>query len=450
MTNLQNLSKFHPALHTIPAPGEKRLAIRVSHIAERTIRDGHPWVFENSISEQSHAGSAGDLAVIFDRKRRFLAIGLYDPDSPIRVRILHHGSAATIDDVWFQQRLADAAQIRAPLAKTNTTGYRLVHGENDGLPGLIIDRYDPTFVIKLYSAAWVPHLAAIVAGIHAVCKPRKIILRLNRSTAQLAEAGKLYALSNGLTLFSENSTPDSDTDESANESTNERVQFHENGLCFEADPVRGQKTGFFLDQRENRARLEELTAGKNVLNVFAYSGGFSLYAARGGAKRVTSLDLSRGALADATRNFELNQNNAAIAAAAHDLLQGDAFELMTKLHQQGQKYDTVVIDPPSFAKSQNEVTKASAAYYRLTQLGVKLLAPNGIFVQASCSSRIDTDAFFRGIHQAANDLNCPLSELERTHHALDHPIGFNSNRFKEGAYLKCLFAVLKPKPAKYR
>ena len=439
MTNLQNLSKFHPALKTIPVLSDKRIAIRVSHVAERTIRDGHPWLFENSISEQSHAGVAGDLAVIFDRKRRFLAIGLYDPASPIRVRLLHYGSAATINDAWFQHRLADAAQIRSPLAETHTTGYRLVHGENDGLPGLVIDRYDSTLVIKLYSAAWVPHLHAIVAGIHTICQPNKIILRLNRSTTQMAEAGNLSGLANGMTLFNANSEPSMDT----KETVHERVQFLENGLRFEADPVHGQKTGFFLDQRENRARLEKLTAGKNVLNVFAYSGGFSLYAARGGAKRVTSLDLSRGALADATRNFELNQNDASVAAASHYLLQGDAFELMTKLHQQEQKYDTVVIDPPSFAKSQNEVAKASAAYYRLTQLGLKLLTPKGIFVQASCSSRIDADIFFRGIHQAANDLKRPLRELDRTFHALDHPIGFKSSNFNEGAYLKCLFATLK-------
>lgn len=432
----------HSLLSALPTASNRRIAVRVTPAAERMARAGHPWLFENSITEQSHSGSAGDLAVVFDRKRRFLAIGLYDPDSPISVRILHHGTPKSIDAAWFQQRLTTAINHRTALADTHTTGYRLVHGENDGFPGLVVDRYDATLVMKLYSAAWLPHLDAIVTGLSQICSPAHIILRLNRSTEQLAKEGKLFGLSNGLLLITTDrdkaACVDASIDAPIDVDAPRTVQFLENGLRFEADPVRGQKTGFFLDQRENRARVEKLAQGKSVLNVFAYSGGFSLYAARGGATQVDSLDLSRSALAAAKRNFELNRACTAVAAARHELLQGDAFELMAALHKQGRVYDMVLIDPPSFAKKKSETERAISSYYRLTQLGLKLLASQGLFMQASCSSRVDADTFFRGIHQAADDLRRPLRELERSGHPLDHPM-----RFKEGAYLKCLFATPK-------
>lgn len=423
----------------MPAVATQRVAVRVTPNAERSIRDGHPWLFANSITNEPIDGSAGDLAIIFDRKKRFLAIGLFDPNSPIRVRMLHHGSPQQIDAQWFEQQIAKALARRATLsnarsansAQNITTGYRLIHGENDGLPGLVVDRYDQTLVIKLYSAAWLPHLQTVLAALLAttapLCDPRSIILRLNRSTEEQIQHGPYAALKNGSLLHEEQA-----------ESAAQRVQFYENGLHFEADPIRGQKTGFFLDQRDNRARVEKLAKGKTLLNVFAYSGGFSLYAARGGANQVDSLDQSREALNDAERNFALNRHDKNVANCAHQTLCGDAFQLMTALHEQHRKYDMVLIDPPSFAKKQSETERALASYARLTRLGLRLLKPNGILVQASCSSRVDEPSFFRTIHQAANEAKMPLREIERTAHPLDHPIDF-----AEGAYLKCLFAIRK-------
>lgn len=408
-----------PLAH-IPPPVTRRLALRVTPAAQRAVRQGHPWVFDQAVLAQSDVGQPGDLAVIFDDRRRFLAIGLYDPTSPLRVRVLHHGAPTPIDAAWLRDRLAAAAAVRAPLSAANTTGYRLVHGENDGLPGLVIDRYADTLVVKLYTPAWVTRLAQMRAALAEVCPASALVLRLSRQAQR--QPAYLYGLRDGGWL--------------AGSPASGVVLFHENGLLFEADVEQGQKTGFFLDQRDNRARVEPLAAGRRVLNVFAYSGGFSVYAARGGARSVTSLDSNGPALRSAERNFTLNQHLPAVAAARHHLLLADAFEALTDLGRQRQTFDLVIVDPPAFARRAEDVTRALAAYTRLTALALDVLAPGGMLVVASCSSRVSAPAFFEIVNRAAAQAGRPLTELARTGHPLDHPIGF-----PEGAYLKCLFAV---------
>jgi 23S rRNA (cytosine1962-C5)-methyltransferase len=408
-------------LQSIPFPSEKRLALHVTAAAERALRGGHPWLFDQAIERQSHSGQAGDLAVVFDRQRRFLAIGLYDPESPLRVRVLQQGQPATIDRWWFQAGVATAVARRLPLATSgDTSGYRLIHGENDGLPGLILDRYGETYVLKLYTAAWIPHLHELLPAILDSLPMPQLVLRLARAVQSRPDY--LYGLHDGQVLLG---PPLSGP-----------VLFRENGLIFAADLVQGQKTGFFLDQRENRARVEKLAAGRRVLNVFAYSGGFSLYAARGGATAVTSLDLSRPALAAAQHNFDLNQDNAHVAAARHELLAGDAFALLAELGSNGRTFDLVIVDPPAFAKKQSEIAAALAAYTRLVRLALAVLRPGGTLVMASCSSRVTAEEFFATVQETAAMVKRPLREIERTGHPLDHPIGF-----PEGAYLKCLLAV---------
>ncbi|MCX6032180.1 MAG: class I SAM-dependent rRNA methyltransferase, partial [Chloroflexi bacterium] len=394
-------------------------------------------------------GKPGDLAVIFDDYRRFLAIGLYDPTSPMRVRVLHHGAPAEIDRAWLADKLAAAVAWRATLPESGTTGYRLVHGENDGLPGLVMDRYEATLVVKLYSLAWTPWLADLRAALGEVWRAGVIaksvvcdeaishmegiasrtplamtaapavVLRLSRELERQPE--HLYGLTDGMMLAGP--PPDGP------------VQFSENGLRFEADVLHGQKTGFFFDQRDNRARVEKLAAGRRTLNVFAYSGGFSLYAARGGASEVTSLDASAPALAAAERNFALNRHLPAVAAARHSVLVADAFTALADLRQRGQRYDLVIVDPPAFAKRESEVSAAVQTYGRLTGLALGVLAPGGTLVMSSCSSRVSAPAFFTAVNRAATQAGWPLIELDRTGHAIDHPV-----LFPEGAYLKCLFA----------
>jgi 23S rRNA (cytosine1962-C5)-methyltransferase len=417
------MKTFETIFSKVPQPATKNIAMRVTAGAQRAIHQGHPWVFDNSITDQSHDGYPGDLAVIFDSKRRFLAVGLYDPTSPIRVRILEHRKPTTIDETWFYAKLTAAAEIRSVLNDSpfdnRTNGYRLVHGENDGLPGLIIDRYDTTMVLKLYSPAWIVHLREVCNALSEVYTSERLVLRLNRSLKKQPEY--LFGLFDGLLL---------DGTE-----MNGPILFQENGLTFEAEPVTGHKTGFYLDQRENRARVESLSNGKSVLNVFAYNGGFSVYAARGGATRVVSVDLSVPALEAAERNFSHNLHFANVVAVQHETMAQDAFDVLENMAKDKQVFDMVILDPPMFAQNQSQIESALTAYRRLTHLGLGVLKPGGILVQASCSSRVDADQFFTTIHQAANEIGRPLRELERTAHALDHPISF-----KEGAYLKCLFA----------
>lgn len=406
------------ALDALPQPSSKRIALHVIPAAERALRGGHPWLFDQAIRKQSHAGQSGDLAVIFDSARRFLAIGLYDPQSPIRVRVLQHRDQALIDRAWFAAQLHAAAARRAPLLAQDTDGYRIVHGENDGMPGLIVDRYAGTLLIKLYTGAWLPHLRDVVAGLREVQPCERLVLRASRHVETVMAQ---YGLHDGQTLIG---TPPDDP-----------VIFRENGLRFAADVVRGHKTGFFFDQRENRARVRAFAAGRRVLDVFAYSGGFSVYAAAGGAIAVTSVDISAPALAAAVANLALNRE-AVRPDVQQVTLAEDAFACLGRLNSAGQTFDMVIVDPPAFAKSAPEVERALAAYARLTRLALGVLEPDGVLVMASCSSRVTPDAFFNTVQRAAQETGRALVDVQRTGHALDHPISF-----PEGEYLKCLFAT---------
>jgi 23S rRNA (cytosine1962-C5)-methyltransferase len=399
----------------------RNLSVRLAPNAEKMVKKNHPWVFEGSIIHQSHPGESGDLAVIFDKNRDFLALGLWDPHSPIRIRLLQFHKPADINLEWFQHKIQKAIHLRAALIDQDTNGYRMVHGENDGLPGLVIDRYANILVMKLYTTAWIPHLKMIVACLRSLVAYESLVLRLSRNIAE--GEGALHDLQDGMLLDGKN--------------INEKSLFSENGMIFEVDPIHGHKTGFYLDQRENRSRVEKLAAGKSVLNVFAYSGGFSLYAARGKAKSVTSVDLNQHALQAAIRNFSYNQETASIVACEHQTVQDDAFKFLELAASKKKKFDLVILDPPMFARNKKQIENANLNYQRLTQLGLGVLNAGGILVQASCSSRITPQAFFDVVTQTIEQSGRKMKEIERTGHAIDHPIGF-----PEGEYLKCLFAQI--------
>lgn len=400
-------------LNSLPTSSEKRIAIRVKPAAERAIKSGHPWIYEDAIQEQSHDGKSGDLAIIYDKKKnRFLAVGLYDPNSPIRIKILQSGDPATINQAWFESKLEDAQAIRAPLVDSRTTGYRLVYGESDHFPGLILDRYAETLVMKIYTPAWIPHLRALIFALQSTLEFERLVLRLSRSLQD-----NPYALSDGQVLMGD--------------PIFEPIQFRENGLNFYADVVHGHKTGFFFDQRDNRQLVRELAQGKSVLDVFSYVGAFAVYALAGGAQSVTALDISEPAMSALRDNLRLNHLDEARTIS----LVADAFEGMAKLAKQGKQFDMLIVDPPSFAKSQAEIERALLSYTRLVKLALPLVKPDGIFVMASCSSRIKPDVFFNLIFNTANQDGYHLTEMARTSHAIDHPIAF-----PEAEYLKCLFA----------
>jgi 23S rRNA (cytosine1962-C5)-methyltransferase len=414
-------------LDRLPAPSSTRLAVRVTPDAVRRLRGGHPWLFEGSIRSVNRDGGAGDLAVVFDDDRQFVAIGLWDPHSPIRMKVLHSGRPATIDAAFFRARLDAARHRRAPLEQSTapvaTTGYRVVHGENDSLPGLVVDRYGHVAVVKLYSAAWIPHLPMLVPLIVELLPVRSVVLRLARSMADL----QLHGLHEGMSLHG----PDVDRP----------VEFLELGLAFEADVIHGQKTGHFLDQRDNRALVGTMSKGARVLDVFCSNGGFSVHAAAGGARSVLGIDSSPYAIDAARRNIQRNSHRAEVAACRYEASVGEAFAELERLGESRGRFDVVVVDPPSFARAAINVPRAIAAYERLTALAVVRVERDGVLVQASCSARVDEAGFVRAVHAGAARAGFDLEEIRRTGHALDHPIGF-----PEGSYLKALFATPRRRP----
>ncbi len=422
----------------LPSPTSKRLAVRVTRDAERHIRSGHPWIYDQSIESLSHEGVAGDLAVIFDKKRDFLAIGLFDPSSPIQIKVLHHGRPSQIDRNFWEERIGAAIAIREPLRlDPGTTAYRLINGENDALPGLVVDRYDTSLVIKLYSAAWFPHLVDVVMALTHLVHPDQIVLRLARNVAR----GETFHCYDGMVL--QLTAPDSGAIPTLAEGTpTGPVDFLENGLRLEADLLRGQKTGHFLDQRDNRNRVTELAAGLqsagsggSALDVFSCTGGFSLSAAAGGATSVHAVDLAPMAIQNLIANFDRNLNLPLVEACRLSTTIGDAFEVMERLAKQDQRYDMVIIDPPSFAQKQEDISRAQRAYRRLTSLGLGVLAPGGVLVQSSCSSRLSAEKFFDGVQEAARLNGFHLNPFAHTEHGLDHPA-----TFAQGHYLKTIYA----------
>ncbi|MFK7756435.1 MAG: class I SAM-dependent rRNA methyltransferase [Flavobacteriales bacterium] len=392
----------------------KRIAVKLKSAAERKLRQGHPWVFEGSITKESDVPNSGDLAIIYDhRSNKLMSLALYDCESPIRLKVIQQGGAQ-LNQNWFDEKIQNALSLRKSVISENTNSYRLVFGEADGLPGVICDVYNGHAVLKLYSAAWFPYLDllcnAITSAINATC----LLLRLSRnSTSKAQELG----LADGQVLYGT--------------LEDEEVEFKEHGIHFSANLVHGHKTGFFLDHRANRKRVGELAKGKTVLDIFSYAGGFSIHALCGGAERVLSADISEPALDLAKKNAELNNFQ-----GFHDTLKAEAFRMLERMADEKEKFDLIIIDPPSFAKQKSEVNLALDQYRRLAQLGSQLVNSGGILVLASCSSRVTPEEFFQEVERAFSDHNVNYELLETHGHDKDHPI---ITGFPEGEYLKCAY-----------
>ena len=417
---------------TQPVP---RLRLRVTAAAESRLRARHPWLFSDSIRKQNRPGEPGELAVIYDGRDRFLALGLFDPDSPIRVRILHAGKPQTVDASWWAERLRQALARRDGLFDAQTTGYRWIHGESDGWPGLVLDRYDTTLVLKLYTVSWLVRLEEVAALIRQALQPEQMILRLSRNIQPVAreQFGRADGEQLGYGALRQAQGVAAVARPEGGPAL-ARPRFLETGLRFEADVVKGQKTGFFLDQRENRRRVEALAEGRAVLNAFSFSGGFSLYAARGGARTVTDLDLSAHALESARRNFALNQSIPAVAQCRQETVQADAFAWLGRGTER--KFDLIILDPPSLARRETERAGAIAAYSNLAANGVRALGRSGVLVSASCSAHVAAAEFHEAVLQAARRSGRKFRELARTGHPPDHPAGF-----PEAQYLKCVYVA---------
>jgi 23S rRNA (cytosine1962-C5)-methyltransferase len=395
----------------LPEIATSKIVFKLNPKAEVLVKKGHPWIFEGSIESQKSEGKAGDLVIMFDsRHNKFLACGLYDPISPIRIKILQANKAANINEDWFKSKIEAAYNIRKPLQETDTNSYRLIYGENDGLPGFIADVYNNVLVVKLYSETWFPYLKLILPQLVETSKTETLVLRLSRN---LQSTAAKYELTEGQVLHGE--------------LKNEVVVFKEHGINFSANVIHGHKTGYFLDHRNNRKRVGELSKGKKVLDVFSYAGGFSVHALTGGAAEVVSLDISKQALEMAKENAKLNEYS-----GEHTTLAVDAFKGLEELIDNGETYDIVVIDPPSFAKRKTEVETAKKQYARLAKLGALITKKGGTLILASCSSRVQAQEFFDINENTFGFNRVRYQTIDETYHDIDHPISF-----PEGAYLKC-------------
>ena len=391
----------------------KRLAVKLTANGENYVQQSHPWVFSDSIVKVNAEAKSGDLAIIFGKRaNKMIGIGLYDAESPIRIKMIYNDTKpVTIDDAFFFKNIEKAYQKRITLLKTKTNSYRLLFGENDGFPSLIADVYASVLVVKLYSEIWLPFLETILESLVRVSKCKTVVIRLSRGL----QNSKTHQLKDGDVVFGT--------------LKNEVVQFIEHGVNFSANVIKGHKTGYFLDHRENRRQVGLLSKNKTVLDVFSYAGGFSVHALANGAKEVTSLDISAQALELALQNGKLNPYS-----GQHNTLAGDAFKILEQLVSDKQQFDVVVIDPPSFAKQQTEVQLAKKKYAQLAQLGVQLTAKGGVLILASCSSRVSATAFYDINAQTLQKYQRAFLIEQKTQHDTDHPIGF-----PEGAYLKCAY-----------
>jgi len=397
--------------------GTPNLKLRVSQKTETILRSGHPWLFSDSIREQTRPGTVGELAIIYDRKNQFLGMGLFDSDGPIRVRMLHTGKPQKVDRAWWQQHLTAALDRRRNLFDAETNGYRLCNGESDGWPGLVLDRYDSTLVLKIYTTVWLPRLNEIVDLIAEQVPHERLILRLSRNIQDKALPFTEGQILRGAPLL-------------------DPGVFLESGIRFEVDGVRGQKTGFYLDQRENRRIVGWLSRGRRVLNAFSFSGGFSLYAARGAAVSVTDLDISQHALDAANRNFDLNRHDPVIVRCLHESVKTDVFDWLNSTAAAPQSFDLIILDPPSLARRETERVQAIRAYGRLARSAIELLAPKGILVACSCSAHVSVEEFLGSIRNAATQSGRLFKEQQTTGHAADHPATFPEANYLKAIYLR--------------
>lgn len=396
------------------APSRRPTVVLRKNLA-RALRAGHPWLFADALTVPAGL-TTGTVVDVADRQGRVLACGLYDADSPLAVRVWAVGRSEAIDARLLHQRVAVAQALRRVVIDSGTTdAYRLLHGEGDRLPGIVCDVYADTAVIQLDTPAVQPLVADLVPAILASAADVRRVLLLPRARDRDPERSTEPELLAGSPLDGP-------------------LIIREHGLRFEVDIARGHKTGLYLDQRENRRRIRELASGRRTLNLFAYTGGFSVAAAAGGASAVTSVDIGRPAIEAAGRNFALNGLDA--GAPACRFVTGDVFDFLGDCHE---SFDLVVVDPPSMAPSKGALEAALVAYRRLNALALRRVAPGGIYFTASCSSHVTADQLREAVGEAAVDARREIRILELGGAGPDHP---TLPGFAEGRYLKTLLAFV--------
>lgn len=406
--------------------------VRLVKDLRKSVRLGHPWIYDRALAPLPRDVQPGSPVRVICRGRD-LAVGFADPGAAIAVRVLDvlpaRGDSLAIGDPgWAAERAWRAGRARAEApALRATNAMRLIHGENDAMPGLVIDLYDDTAVVAFDGDGaghfWYPRMTAVLDGLaRAGFEPPRVWTRGSRAARSSAShpAATAHAL--------RGATPPP------------ALEIHEHGARFEVDVHHGQKTGFFLDHRSNRVRVAELVTGRSggadVLNLFAYTGGFSIHAALAGARRVTSVDIAAPAIAAARRNLAHNQ----LDPARHDLVTADCFAYLERAVRRGERHDLVIVDPPSFSPSQRTRQRALESYRRLNRLAAEVTAPGGWLVSASCSSHITRGDLIDDILARASERSGRgLRVIEIRGASSDHP---TRPGFPEGAYLDLAIAAV--------
>ena len=379
---------------------------------EKSVLRRHPWIFSGAVANIKGTPEAGATIDIYSNQGAWLARAAYSPQSQIVGRIWTFEQAEEVSAAFFHARLKQALAARQRLAARNVTAYRVVNAESDGLPGVIIDRYGDFFVCQFLTAGADAWKAVIVAELAALAPHAGIY---ERSDADVREKEGLPLVSG---VLSGETPPDA-------------LEIQEGGMRFLVDIQRGQKTGFYLDQRDNRAFLAQFASGAEVLNCFAYTGGFGVYALKHGAKKVTNIETSADALDLAKKNVLLNGMNPDLAESVQD----DVFKALRVYRNAERQFDVVVLDPPKFAESKSQLERACRGYKDINWLAMRALRPGGALLTFSCSGLMTLDLFQKIVADAALDAHRHAQMIHILTQAEDHPVALN---FPEGAYLKGL------------
>ncbi len=381
---------------------------------EESLQGGHLWIFSGALQQPPHWIECGGLVDVKSATGRFIARGYYNPHTDIAIRILTRDPEELIDAAFLRRRIRRAVALREVFELTQTNAYRLVHAEGDGLPGLIVDRFADILVAQIHTAGMERLRPLLIESLMEETGAHGLLVR-NDSQGRRREglAVEEPVIAAGVVPV--------------------EVTIRENGLLFNVDLWEGQKTGFFLDQRDKRKALQKYVRGRRVLNCFSYTGGFSVYAAiTDNRTRVTSVDISESAIEMARQHFVRN----GLAPDPHSFLIADVFDYLEEVGRQGEKFDVVVLDPPAFAKTQSARSQALKAYRRLNMQGMQVLRPGGILLTCSCSGVVGMDDLLGVLSHSAQRLNRTVQLLETYTHGVDHPVNL---AMPETVYLKAIF-----------
>lgn len=387
-------------------------ALRLKPGRDKSLRERHPWIFSGAIAVVDGNPGSGETVDILRDDGTFIARGAYSPSSQIRARVWTFDAREAVEASFFARRAARAIAARAPMLDARHTGCRLIHGESDGLPGVVADRYGDTVVLQLSAAGADRWRDAIVDALAATTGAACVYERSDADVRTLEGLPPRTGVARGALPAN--------------------IELVEDGIAYRVDVVAGQKTGFYLDQRDSRAAVRALAAGRETLNVFCYTGGFTLAALAGGGTRVLSIDSSAGALELARENLA---RNARLDAALAEWQEADAFTALRTLRDKAASFDLVVLDPPKFAPTMAHAERAARAYKDVNLLALKLLRPGGLLATFSCSGGIDAALFRKIVAGAAQDANADAAVIGHFGASSDHPVAL---AFPEGEYLKGL------------